>query len=119
MRLPLLRPGEQTAVDMETAKQMFDTYLAAGYTYLIPHILSRGKERGGLARACCQTLSARGVHVHRQAPESCQARARSRCRPSLTSSLRAAGVEYFDYYWLHSVTGANIENVERIGAFVS
>ena len=33
MRLPLLRPGEQTAVDMETAKQMFDTYLAAGYTY--------------------------------------------------------------------------------------
>ena len=33
------------------------------------------------------------------------------------AQLERCGVEYFDYYWLHSVTGANIENVERIGAF--
>ena len=117
MRLPLLRPGEQTAVDMETAKQMFDTYLAAGYTYFdTAYFYHEGKSEEVLRELVVKrypreafTLTDKLPNLAKLEPEQMQT--------FFDEQLARCGVEYFDYYWLHSVTGANIENVERIGAF--
>ena len=117
MRLPLLRPGEQTAVDMETAKQMFDTYLAAGYTYFdTAYFYHEGKSEEVLRELVVKrypreafTLTDKLPNLAKLEPEQMQT--------FFDEQLARCGVEYFDYYWLHSGTGAHIENVERIGAF--
>ena len=117
MRLPLLRPDDQTSVDMETAKRMFDAYLAAGYTYFdTAYFYHDGKSEEVLRELVVKrypreafTITDKLPFLDKLEPERMQA--------LFDEQLARCGVEYFDYYWLHSVTAGNIENVERVGAF--
>ena len=98
MRLPMI--GEE--VDIEQTKQMVDAFLDAGFNYFdTAHGYIQGKSEKGAQDLPDKPLSAREVHPDRQADgELFQDRGRH--PPFFQRQLEACGVEYFDFYLMHS-----------------
>ena len=99
MRLPLLENGE---VDIAHFSKMVDAFMASGFNYFDT---AHGYLDGKSETALCQALTKRYkredyVLVDKLSPSFFESR--EDIRPFFESQLKATGVEYFDFYLMHS-----------------
>lgn len=114
MRLPKL---EDESVDLTTFSQMVDAFLDGGLNYFDT---ARPYHSGGSEPALAAALSTRHdrsefLLADKLSPNSFERR--EDIRPLIEDQLRTCGVDYFDYYLMHSQGMGNYEKYQRCGAY--
>lgn len=114
MRLPMI--GEE--VDIEQTKKMVDKFMAKGFTYFDTAYVYIGGT---------SEVAARKAIVERYPRDSFQLATKlamwavnepADMEKQLNTSLKRAGVDYFDFYLIHSLQrGTNIENTNKFNAW--
>lgn len=113
MRLPM-QDGE---VDYPQFCEMIDRFMEAGFTYYdTAHGYIDGKSEIAIRECLVKrypresfVLTDKLTHPYFEKAED--------IRPFFESQLKACGVEYFDYYLIHSVTSGNYEKYQSCRAF--
>ena len=117
MRLPQIEADGQKVIDMETTKKMFDAYLAAGFTYFdTAYMYHGGKSETTLRELVVKRYPRDAFTITDKLPLSGKPGA-DELEGIFNEQLARCGVDYFDYYWLHSVDRQNYEHAEKVGAF--
>ena len=92
MRLPLLDENDQTSIDIEHVNKMVDAYMDAGFNYLAfkKTVVDR------YPRDSFKIATKLPLFVITE---------ESQLEPLFAQQLENCGVDYFDYYMLHNVSG--------------
>lgn len=110
MRLPM-RDGE---VDTEKFSRMVDFFLKSGFNYFdTAHGYLDGKSETAI-RECLTKRYPRDRYVLTDKLTDSYFRKEEDIRPLLESQLEACGVEYFDFYLMHSQTAENFEYFKNV-----
>lgn len=114
MRLPKLEDG---TVDIATFTEMVDAFLDGGLNYFDT---ARPYHSGGSEPALAQALAARHdrsefLLADKLSPNGFERR--EDIRSLIEDQLRACGVDYFDFYLMHSQGMGNYEKYQREGAY--
>ncbi len=117
MRLPLTDPEDKTSIDMEQTKQMVDTFLERGFTYfdtawMYCGFASERATREALVQRHPRDSFTLATKLHIAYVESEADRNRI-----FEEQRQKTGVDYFDYYLLHSITADNYEKYLRFDCF--
>ena len=120
MRLPMPDPKEQSKIDLEQVCAMVDAFLERGYTYFDTAYMYHSGES---ERAVRETLVKRHprdsftladkMPMFQFKPED----GPERQAAIFSDQLEKCGVEYFDYYLLHSLNTGNYETAKRLDTF--
>ena len=98
MRLPM--NGDE--VDLEETKQMVDAFLDAGFNYFdTAHGYIQGKSETAL-KACLTSRYPRDKYILTNKLSGGFFKTEADIRPLFESQLEACGVDYFDFYLMHS-----------------
>ncbi len=98
MRLPMI--GEE--VDIEQTSKMVDLLMEAGFTYFdTAHGYIKGKSEQAV-KACLSSRYPRESYTLTNKLTSSYFKTKEDIRPLFEQQLEACGVEYFDYYLMHS-----------------
>lgn len=114
MRLPKLEDG---SIDIATFTQMVDAFLDGGLNYFDT---ARPYHSGGSEPALAQALTSRHdrsefLLADKLSPNGFERR--EDIRPLIEDQLRACGVDYFDFYLMHSQGMGNYGKYQREGAY--
>ena len=117
MRLPLNNPDNAGDIDIEELKRMVDVFLANGFTYFDTAWMYCGfKSENAIKEALVDryprdsfTLTTK---LHSDFIECEEDRDKI-----FNEQLRKTGVDFFDYYLLHSLEGNRPEKYERLHCF--
>ena len=117
MRLPLNNPDNAGDIDIEELKRMVDVFLANGFTYFDTAWMYCGfKSENAIKEALVDryprdsfTLTTK---LHSDFIECEEDRDKI-----FNEQLRKTGVDFFDYYLLHSLEGNRSEKYERLHCF--
>lgn len=104
-------------VDYDEFRQMIDTFLESGFNYFdTARIYYDGKSEIAL-RECLTSRYPRDAFVltDKLSPNSFQCR--EDIEPFFNSQLEACGVEYFDFYLMHTQTSRNYDHYKNNGAY--
>lgn len=113
MRLPM-RDGE---VDTEEFSRMVDTFLDNGFNYFdTAHGYLDGKSETAI-RECLTSRYPRDHYILTNKLTSSYFKKEEDIRPLLESQLEACGVDYFDFYLMHSQTAENFEYFKKCNAY--
>lgn len=113
MRLPMT--GD--VVDIPQCKRMVDKFLAEGFTYFdTAHGYLDGKSETAL-RECLVERYPRSAYTITNKLTDCFFKTEEDIRPFVEQQLAILGVDYFDYYLLHSITSSNYDHFLRCNAF--
>ena len=106
MRLPMI--GED--VDMEQTKQMVDCFLEQGFNYFdTAHGYLQGKSELAL-KECLTSRYPREDYVLTDKLSGSYFKKEEDIRPFFESQLAACGVDYFDFYLMHSQSTTNYQH---------
>ncbi|MBQ4208341.1 MAG: aldo/keto reductase [Clostridia bacterium] len=117
MRLPLKNKLIQTAVDHAVFCEMADAFLAAGYRHFDTSIVYHGGASETAFRDCVAKRHPRDSFTITDKMPMFLIKHKSMLEPTFKKELARCGVEYFDYYWLHSLNAKSYETCEKVGAF--
>lgn len=118
MRLPLLNPADTTKVDYETMSGMVDCYMNAGFNYFDTAVPYHGSGNSEIAfRECVVKRYPREAYTITDKLSFFIVQKAEELEDFFEGQLERCGVEYFDYYLLHSMNKDYLELAERIGAF--
>lgn len=110
MRLPMVN-GE---VDKEQFNAMIDEFLAAGFTYFdTAHGYIDGKSETAI-RDCLAARYPRESFVLANKLSAGFFKTREDVLPLFEEQLRCCGVDYFDYYLIHAMSGERYDPVPRL-----
>ena len=113
MRLPMVN-GE---VDKEQFNAMIDEFLAAGFTYFdTAHGYLDGKSETAI-RDCLAARYPRESFVLANKLSAGFFKTREGVLPLFEEQLRCCGVDYFDYYLIHAMSGERYDLYRDCGAF--
>ena len=113
MRLPM-KDGE---VDREEFTRMVDGFLEAGFNYFdTAHGYLDGKSETAI-RACLTSRHPRESYVLTNKLSNNYFQSQEEIRPLFQSQLEACGVEYFDFYLMHSQNKDVFEKYKRCRAY--
>lgn len=113
MRLPMVN-GE---VDKEQFNAMIDEFLAAGFTYFdTAHGYIDGKSETAI-RDCLAARYPRESFVLANKLSAGFFKTREDVLPLFEEQLRCCGVDYFDYYLIHAMSGERYDLYRDCGAF--
>ncbi|MBR1660239.1 MAG: aldo/keto reductase [Oscillospiraceae bacterium] len=114
MRLP--QKDEQ--IDLEQVCQMVDAYMAAGMNYFdTAYVYHSGNSETAAKAALVERYPRESFYLATKLPAWCMSKPEDRDR-IFHEQLERCGVEYFDYYLLHSVEeGGNGETYERLDCY--
>ena len=113
MRLPM--DGEQ--VDIPQTTQMVDEYLNAGFTYFdTAHGYLQGKSELAL-KSCLTSRYPRDRYVLTDKLTNFFFKSEADIRPFFQSQLEACGVDYFDFYLMHSQSTTNYQHFRDCRAY--
>ncbi len=113
MRLPMVN-GE---VDKEQFNAMIDEFLAAGFTYFdTAHGYLDGKSETAI-RDCLAERYPRESFVLANKLSAGFFKTRDDVLPLFEEQLRCCGVDYFDYYLIHAMSGERYDLYRDCGAF--
>ena len=113
MRLPM--QGED--VDIEQTKQMVDTFLAQGFNYFdTAHGYIQGKSELAL-KECLTSRHNREDYILTNKLSEGYFKAQADIRPFFQSQLEACGVDYFDFYLMHSQGTTNYQHFKDCRAY--
>lgn len=117
MRLPLRNKLIQTAVDHEAFCKMADAFLKQGYRHFDTSIVYHGGASETAFRDCVAKRYPRQSYTITDKMPMFIIKRKSMLEPTFKKELNRCGVEFFDYYWLHSLNAKSFEVCEKIGAF--
>lgn len=118
MRLPLTDPADTTKIDYEQVKQMADRYLKAGFNYFDTAAPYHNFGNSEIAfRECVAKRHPRDSYTLTDKLSFFIVQKAEELEGFFAGQLERCGVEYFDYYLLHSMTKEYLELAEKIGAF--
>ena len=113
MRLPM--QGED--VDIEQTKQMVDTFLAQGFNYFdTAHGYIQGKSELAL-KECLTSRHNREDYILTNKLSEGYFKTQADIRPFFQSQLEACGVDYFDFYLMHSQGLTNYQHFKDCRAY--
>ncbi len=117
MRLPLKNKLIQTGVDHAAFTEMADTFLKKGYRHFDTSIVYHGGASESAFRECVAKRHPRDSFTITDKMPMFIIKRKSMLEPTFKKELERCGVEYFDYYWLHSLNAKSYETCQKIGAF--
>lgn len=103
MRLPLKDKNDQAAIDMDATKQMVDTYLQRGFTYFDTAYMYHDYQSEIAAREALVKRHPRGSFTLTSKMPVMFLKTKDDMERIFNEQLEKCGVEYFDYYLLHSL----------------
>lgn len=116
MRLPIINNDEKQ-IDMEQFRAMVDDFIAAGGTYFdTAYIYHGGNSETAFKEIVVNRYDRDKFTIANKMPMMI-VREESQLEQIFNEQLERCGVDYFDYYLLHSLTEKYIETCERINAF--
>ena len=101
MRLPMIG-GAEGKVDLEQFKAMIDRYMEAGFCYYDTARVYIGGQSETALRECLVKRYPRDAFLLTDKLSGSQFPNEAAIRPLFESQLESCGVEYFDYYLMHS-----------------
>ena len=118
MRLPMIKQADGSEiVDTEQVCQMVDEFLERGFCYFdTAHGYLDGKSELAV-RDCLTSRYPRDRYILTDKLTSSFFKSEADIRPLCESQLKACGVDYFDFYLLHSVTADNYDHYLNCRAF--
>ena len=117
MRLPLMDPNNDAAVDVEEVKRMVDRFMAKGFTYFDTAIMYNGGVSQRVAKAALVDRYPResftlATKLHSAFFNSLEDRDRV-----FNEQLEQTGAGYFDYYLIHGIEAGNYPKYEQYDCF--
>ena len=109
MRLPKRGP----IIDIPQTEQMVDRFLEAGFTYFDTAYVYTGSEAA--AKKALVDRHPRDSFTLASKVNVSAAPTEKMAKRQLFTSLKRAGVEYFDFYLLHAIMEKNAEKFDRFG----
>lgn len=118
MRLPLLDTADASRVDYETLCKMADRYMEEGFSYFDTATPYHGGGNSEIAfRECVVKRYPRDSYTIADKMSFFVVQKAEDMEGFFVSQLERCGVDYFDYYLLHSMNKNYLELAEKIGAF--
>lgn len=117
MRLPLLEPGKQSAIDQEQVNRMADYFLENGFTYADTAYMYHGGMSEVAVRKAFAERHPRDSFVLADKMPVAMVKSTDDYPRIFAEQQKRCGVDYFDYYLLHDVNRLCIDNVEQTGGF--
>jgi len=117
MRLPLTDPEDFTKVDMPQVERMVDTFLERGFTYFDTAYMYHEFQSEKILREALVKRHERDSFTLATKLPTMFLKAEGDQERIFAEQLEKCGVDYFDYYLLHNLNGANYRNVERFDSF--
>lgn len=115
MRLPMIENGK--AVDIEQTKKMVDTFIEQGFNYFdTAHGYLEGKSELAL-KECLTSRHKRDEYILTDKLTMTYFNKQEDIRPFFESQLEACGVEYFDFYLMHSQSKDTFEHFKKCRAY--
>jgi len=117
MRLPLLEPGKQSAIDQEQVNMMADYFLDNGFTYVdTAYMYHNNMSESAVKKAFVERHPRDSFLLADKMPVA-MVRTSGDYQRFFEEQQRRCGVDYFDYYLIHDITRRSVDNVERTGGF--
>ena len=105
MRLPLLDENDFTKIDYEQVNQMVDAYMAAGFNHFdTAFVYHEGVGEDAFKKCVVERYPRDSFKIATKLPLFVITE-ESQLEPLFAQQLKNCGVEYFDYYMLHNVSG--------------
>ncbi|MDE6139549.1 MAG: aldo/keto reductase [Alistipes sp.] len=117
MRLPLTKADDFSAVDMKLVEQMFDTFIAAGFTYFDTAYMYHDFHSEEIVRQALVERHRRDEFTLASKLPTMFLKAEGDQERIFDEQLAKCGVEYFDYYLLHNLGVGNYKRVEQFDSF--
>ena len=117
MRLPLLNADDPKSVDMEQVCRMVDTFLSRGFTYFDTAYMYHGFQSEVVVREALVKRHPRESFVLADKLPSMFLKEEGDQERIFAEQLEKCGVEYFDYYLIHSLNAKHYETVQRLNSF--
>lgn len=116
MRLPMIGGAEGT-VDHAHFCRMIDAYMAAGFNYFDTARVYLGGQSETALRECLVKRYPRDSFILTDKLSGSQFTSKEAIRPLFQEQLDATGVDYFDYYLMHSMSTESYEKFTKLDAF--
>lgn len=105
MRLPLLDENDFTNIDYEQVNQMVDKYMEAGFNHFdTAYVYHEGAGEDAFKKCVVERYPRDSFKIATKLPLFVITE-ESQLEPLFSEQLKNCGVEYFDYYMLHNVSG--------------
>ena len=105
MRLPLLDENDQTSIDYEHVNKMVDTYIDAGFNHFdTAFVYHEGVGEKTFKKCVVDRYPRDSFKISTKLPLFVITE-ESQLEPIFAQQLENCGVNYFDYYMLHNVSG--------------
>ena len=105
MRLPLLDENDQKSVDMNQVNEMVDAYMASGFNHFdTAFVYHEGMSEITFKKAVVERYPRDSFKIATKMPLFIITE-ESQLEPIFSQQLENCGVDYFDYYMLHNVSG--------------
>ena len=105
MRLPLLDENDQTSIDIEHVNKMVDAYMDAGFNYFdTAFVYHEGAGETAFKKCVVDRYPRESFKIATKLPLFVITE-ESQLEPLFAQQLENCGVDYFDYYMLHNVSG--------------
>lgn len=115
MRLPV--KGDEGDIDYDKTSDLFDQFLEAGFNYFdTAHGYHKGNSEAAIKNCLSSRHERREYVLANKLTDSYFEKAED-IEPLFVEQLRACGVDYFDFYLLHSLNDKLIKKYEECNAF--
>ena len=105
MRLPLLDENNQTSIDYEHVNKMVDAYMDAGFNHFdTAYVYHEGVGEDAFKKCVVDRYPRDSFTISTKLPLFIITE-ESQLEPIFAEQLKNCGVEYFDYFMLHNVSG--------------
>jgi predicted aldo/keto reductase-like oxidoreductase len=117
MRLPLLDEKNRSSFDEEQVKEMADYFIENGFTYFDTAYMYHDYESENMVRRAVVERHPREAFTVADKLPVMQLKEKADHERIFQEQLSKVGVDYFDYYLLHSMNGSRIELLDKLGTW--
>ena len=117
MRLPLLDENDFTSVDYDQVNKMVDAYMDAGFNHFdTAYIYHEGVSEDAFKKCVVERYPRESFKIATKLPLFVITE-ESQLEPIFADQLKKCGVDYFDYYMLHNVSGFTEEAWKNVDLY--
>ena len=117
MRLPLLNPADQTSFDKEQLKRMVDTFIDRGFTYFDTAWMYHNFQSENVLKEVLVSRHPRNSYTITSKLPIMMISSEEQQRNTFETQLQKVGVDYFDYYLVHSLNAGTYQNAVKLHSF--
>ena len=117
MRLPLLDPADQASFDKEQLKRMVDTFIELGFTYFDTAWMYHNFQSEEVLKEVLVERYPRDKFTITSKLPIMMLHSDKNQRETFERQLQKVGVDYFDYYLVHSLNENTYKNAVKLKSF--